>query len=110
MPKPGDLTQDETNRRKDPNRQDWAKKLQIVEMAIKTQRSWQGRSGSAEKANAEFESNFEIMRSFADSAPAQHVDCDYLWRLRLQLQVCRDFLSLWPQANTAGQEVDAHCG
>ncbi len=66
--------------------QEWAKRMQAIEMAMKSQRCWQGRTGTVSKAYAEFDSNFEILRSFIASPPAVTLACDYMWNLRLQLQ------------------------
>lgn len=63
------------------------KKLQICEQAMKLQRNWQTRQGSVVKAYSDFNDDFASLRSFAASSPGQTIDCLYIWKLSLQLEV-----------------------
>ena len=66
-----------------------AKRLQIMESAIKIHRGWVFRAGAQEKSWLDFSSSWEVLEQFASSTPAQPLRCNFLWSLRLQILVYR---------------------
>jgi hypothetical protein len=69
------------------------KRLQIMETAVKIHRAWTHRSGDPVKAYYQFDVNWKSLLQFAESEPAQTVECVFLFDFRLQTQVCESVYS-----------------
>lgn len=66
-----------------------AKRLQIIETAIKMHRGFVHRTTDAERSFLEFEAAWASLLQFTNSDPVQTLDCPFLWEFRLELQVAK---------------------